>query len=337
MKNYKQVLLATAAVAVLGTGMMSKSAQAFDEVNWVWDKLVTENVIKDVNVTIDTSPSGMLEMEKTQVHIGDVTATSTVSNISNNPPSENGDGTVFVDTTISLIADYDANQTGNPVTNVDITSPGFTDGNASGNDDQNLNQVFLTFDLSGDVAYEAEAGILDAVDLPAIESLATAVGNNQSIESSVSMELHDAQFLYGGYDTELSGQLAGLDTSGVSGNVNTNAAAFLTFAGALGGIEPASITATSDVNNILNASVASDATAVGNNMDVTLAAATADDAFFLGDVMQYAYADVSATSTVDLVNVNGYNNLAALEGPLVSSKATAVGNNMAITITSPGL
>ena len=338
MITIKKALFATAAVIALGTGMTPKSAHAFDNVNWSWDKTVTETVIKDVNINIENNPSGMLELEKIQTQVGDVTATSNVHDIKNNPPSDGaGDGTVSIDTTIDLTADYDSNQAGNPVTGLTINSPGFTDGNASGSDDQNANQVHLTFDLQGDVPFTPE-GAQDAADLPSILSDATAVGNNQQIASDVSLELHDGQFLYGGYNPEYQGQpLMSINTSGVSGNVNTNAAAWLTFASALGGLEPASITASSDVSSILNASVDSTATAVGNNTDIALTATTPADALMIGDLTQYAYADVSATSSVNCVSVNGYANMSALDGPLVSSRATAVGNNMSIKVTSPSL
>ena len=40
---------------------------------------------------------------------------------------------------------------------------------------------------------------------------------------------------------------------------------------------------------------------------------------------------------LNYVDVNNYTNMAALTGPLVSSKATAIGNNLSLKITSPSL
>ena len=96
MKTNK-VLLASAAVAVMGMAMASQPAMAFDTVNWEWNKLIEETVIKDVNVTIDVSPTGMTEIEKMQILIGDVTASSSVTNVSNNPPGEIVDGVLQVE------------------------------------------------------------------------------------------------------------------------------------------------------------------------------------------------------------------------------------------------
>lgn len=82
----KSLLLASAAAAVIGLGFSASPAKAFDEVNWTWEKLVTEDVLKTVNVLIDASPTGMVELEKIQFMIGDVTASSSITNFTNNPP-----------------------------------------------------------------------------------------------------------------------------------------------------------------------------------------------------------------------------------------------------------
>ena len=107
-------------------------------------------------------------------------------------------------------------------------------------------------------------------------------------------------------------------------------------AGAYGVISPANIQATSNVYDILNASVDSAATAVANNANVELDAATPDDALMIADYTQAAFANVTATSNVSDVSLNNYTNLGALGKPIVSSVATAVGNNLNIKVTSPG-
>lgn len=356
----KPLLLASAAVAVMGLGMISTPAAAFDNVDWSWDKTVTENVLKDVTVTIDTAPSGMVEIEKKQDFIGDVTASSTVTNITNNPPGEGGQPAPAPgpDTfTIDLKAYYDDNAYGNPITNVLLLNDeetGLDLSNASGHVDNNHEKVYLTFDLSLPEEEPAPApipiGERDALDLPQVSSIATAVGNNQDITSSVSLELHDGQFLWGGYADPESTEEAAQDLSTLLGftpnlgNTHTSGSAYLAFAGQLGLIEPATVSADSTVTGILNASVDSQATAVANNMSVELAAFTPDDAFMIADVTQHAYADVMATSLVDDVTVDGYSGFGAAgmgpgadQIPLVNSAATAVGNNFSVTVSSPEL
>lgn len=360
MKNTtrNKMLLATAAVAVMGVTALPKHAMAFDEVNWTWDKTVTENVTSDVAVNIDVAPSGLMELEKLQVQIGDVTATSTVSNITNNPPGEETPpegpepGPEVI--TLDLKALYDDNQMNNPITGVELLNDeedGLDLSNATGYVDNNEEEIYLTFDLTlpedepapGPIPVGERLG----VDLPAVSSVATAVGNNQSIESSVSIGLHDGQFIFGGFaegGTE-GGTLEDLAANFPdTGNTHTDIAAAMALAAGTGLILPATVSADSSVTEILNASVNSEATAVANNMSVDLAAATADDAFMIADVTQMAFADVSATSLVDAVTIEGYSDLGAAgfglgedQVPMINSVATAVGNNLSITVGSPSV
>lgn len=359
--THKKLLLASAAVVVMGLGLAPKPALAFDELNWSWDKTVTEDVTKTVNVNIESNPTGMLELEKIQMQIGDVTATSTVTNVTNNPPGPSAEPapepapTTF---TLDLKAKYDDNQANNPITSVTLLNAdetGLELSNASGHVDNNHEKVYLTFDLTAP-AEEAppeqiEIGDRLGVDLPKVSSVATAVGNNQNIESSVSIELHDGQYLFGGFSevppTE-ENPLSNIFEPDGTGNSHSNALANLVYAGSLGLITPASVSADSTVTGILNASVDSQATAVGNNMNIELNAVSADDAFMIADVTQFSYAGITATSLVDDVTLEGYSELGTagmgpcggcLEGdpqiPLVNSVATAVGNNFSVKITSP--
>lgn len=348
-------LQATALSLVLGFGISSGNALAFDKVDWEWDKEINETVNKTSNINVDINPSGELEMEKLQVQIGDVTATSTINGIQNNPPADfsNG-GTVSISTPIELEAQFDDNQAGNPITSVNILSnPNVSASNGGGNVDSNTETVFMTFDLEGEFEVDpSEVATLDAVDLPQMYSVATAVGNNQNIESSVALQLHDGQFLFGGFAAESTGPDGNLQNLAAvvnnipdTGNTHTTAAAALTLGGALGLITPASVSANSTVYDILNASVDSTATAVGNNMNATLDAFTADDALVMADITQYGYADINATSSVYDISVNNYANLGGVnmgplgdpQIPLVSSVATAVGNNFAIKVSSPSV
>jgi hypothetical protein len=70
-------------------------------------------------------------------------------------------------------------------------------------------------------------------------------------------------------------------------------------------------------------------------LSVDLAANTEGDAFALADLTQFNFANVSASSTVTGVDVNNYANLGVLEGPLVNSVATAIGNNVSFSVSSP--
>lgn len=359
----KKLLLASAAVAVIGSGIVSTPAMAFDEVNWTWDKFVTENVLMDVDFDIVTAPSGMVEIEKIQMQIGDVTATSTVSNITNNPPvddtAEPAPAPIPTNFEIDLKAHYDDNEEDNPITSVELLNgdeTGLSLSNATGHVDNNMEKIYMTYDLTVPVEQQPAPipegiaiGERMAFDLPQVASAATAVGNNQDISSSVSVQLHDAQYLFGDATGDTSGELSGLFDSEETGNTHTNAASSLVAAVTAGDIAPALVTADSSVTAILNATVDSSATAVGNNMSVDLAAFTPDDAFMIADVTQFSYADVTATSLVDDVTIEGYSDMGAaglgpvpldIDGtqtPIANSVATAVGNNFSVTVNSPDL
>lgn len=363
MKMTKSLLLASASIMVLGLGV-SSPAQAFDSVDWNWDKQVTnvENITINVNDTFDWS--GLVEIEKIQANIGDVTATSIVTDINNNVPSAgdgNGDGFVTIDDTFHIKTETDdsTNPSGIVATSPELGSNGNLSGEvlAGGTLDEGTDELNIDFHVFGEVPLDAvEVGVNDAIDLPKVESAATAVANNQSIDSSVAVNLHDAQYNFGGFgtDVERTANLQELAFVGAAAdqtdNAHTDAVLGLTIAGALGLITPGEVTANSSVTNILNASVDSSATAVGNNLNVNVDPATQGDAFIIADLTQFNYADVTANSLVADVDINGYTNFGGagfgpcegcLDGvpqtSLIKSVATAVGNNVSITVGKVGV
>jgi len=103
----------------------------------------------------------------------------------------------------------------------------------------------------------------------------------------------------------------------------------------LTGLDPATlanITADSTATIIANAAVDSAATAVGNNLTVDLEYTDPQNAIAIGNNVQNALVNAAATSTVDTVAVAGFEGLGTLSTPLVSSKATAVGNNFSAKV-----
>jgi hypothetical protein len=318
-------------------------AGAFDVVHWEWWKIVDEHIDKDVRIRIDIEPTGLVELENLQIFIGDLTATSYVYDIYNRPPA-GGDGTVDLGT-LHLETDYALG--GGFLNNgyqICTNNDGITDCTPF------TGQVIETdLDRDGDGMFEVNGtviadiplgtvqvtpeGALDALtELPEVVSTATAVANNSSVTSTVAVEMHEGQFAF---DTcrECGETGVGIDgLYGITGNTHTNLALALTYAASFGWIAPADITATSWVFNILNATVNSTATAVANNKSITIDPATPDDALLIADITQFAFANVAAYSQVTGVTVNNYTNLGMLDYPLVNSVATAVGNNLNITV-----
>ncbi|MGN6514241.1 MAG: hypothetical protein ACTHLR_00190 [Rhizomicrobium sp.] len=329
----KMALLAGVAASALTFG---SSAFAFDNVDWNWNQNVNTNVTVNAGVTTNIDPSGLTDLEKLQLQIGDVSATSTVDGVYNNQPTLGGDGTI--DFTVSWAGTqndgpnpsvFGTGVLGGPQASLggDLSGSGDLQGTLDeGSDAMQLSAVFtdVPVTVAGSDTFNA------LTELPQVASAATAVGNNQSITSDVGTQIHDTQVLFGGFNDEANGGILP-DT----GNTGLSAALAVAVNGAYGVITPADITANSSVSNILNASVDSNATAVGNNANIEVDAATPSDAMLIGDFSQVAYANVSATSNVSNVNINNYPNLGSLDHPIVNSAATAVGNNMNIKVTAP--
>ena len=159
--------------------------------------------------------------------------------------------------------------------------------------------------------------VLDAMtDLPTVVSTAIAVANNSSITSDVAIQLHGRQLAWGGFTDENSQP------------GSSDIAALQLFAP----IQQGEVSALSEVTDILNASVDSNATAVVNNKDVVLASALPDNHLLIGDILQFSANSVEARSAVSAVDLQSYVNLALIQRPVVASTATAVGNNLAITV-----
>jgi hypothetical protein len=324
----KAGLLASASVFALTTAPIAP-AHAFDTVSWTWDAEVLETVTKTVNVTIDMAPTGMVMVEDLQVNIGDVTATSKVSGISNNQPNDGG----TVDAgTLDVQFHYGLGGPGEGVVVIDdeFKSPEVLAATVDEGDEMpNINgTVTATIDL-GEVEVAPTQSFDALTDLPSVVSAATAVANNTSITSDTSLELHEGQFAFNTSGEGSEGDYIVLDNS------NLTAAATLGVYALTGNIESAEVKATSNVSDILNASVDSSATAVVNNMSVSLTPATPGDSLVIADIVQFAFADVSATSKVTDVSLNSYTGLGGLTSPVVGSVATAVGNNKSITVTAP--
>lgn len=331
----KTGLLAGASTLALGLMVSAAPASAFDTVNWTWDAAITEVVTKNVTITIDMAPTGMVMLEELQAQIGDVVATSTVSGISNNQPLTEG-GTADLGN-VDFQFHYGLGGTGVVVLEDDFKSANVLSATVDEGDEfPNINGTVIgTLNLGA--VEVTPTGSYDALtELPSVVSAATAVANNTSISTDVAVQLHEGQFTFNTTGDTGEGTLAALANADLTGgNRHQTVAGLLTLAALSGDIVPANVTATSTVSDILNATVDSTATAVANNLTVNVEPKSGADALLIGDVVQFSFANVSATSDVSAVSVNSYTNLGALDRAIVNSVATAVGNNKSITVKSP--
>jgi hypothetical protein len=331
MKALNNARTLAASLAVIAVSSLASSpAMAFDNVEWNWRNDVNADTDVDVYVDVDVESTGIIQLEKLQIFLGDAEATSHVSNIINDP-----------------------------IRQTEWKSTGLFHG------------YFVTKPLDA------------TTQLPIVLSSASAIGNNQSITSDVPVMLHDGQFVanvkdqrYGCHSGCNDGfDMAAFESSlpttssygggshGPEGNLHTSIAGLFTLGAALGVLTKADIEAESFVNYVRNVSVDSSATAVANNMSVSVASDVdggsscgyrcgdrLSNHVLIGDITQFALANVEATSRVTDVKTEGYDNMRQLttatlsptEGnlgnviqvptPWVSSVATAVGNNVSINV-----
>ncbi len=349
MSVLQRGFLGSAAIAAL-VAMGPSAAFAFDDVDWTWDKTITQTETINIWIDTDIDPTGLTEVEKLQIQIGDVNATSSIKGVKNIQPTNAG-GVASVDETFTFNGSYDGAPPDN-VLGLPIAGSGGVELDAeitAGSVDENLDSFDYTVHVTGDVTVDPADSFDAATELPTVDSAATAVGNNQSINSEVATYLHDGQFMFdvGPGDPTNEDDFGGEDVVGALGalvlgsqfgdNSHTALAVGASVLAITGTIDKADVSASSEVMRIMNARVDSAAAAVGNNTSVNVnqVAELEDDSVLIADLTQFAAADISATSKVGRISVNNYNNLGAVD-PLVSSVATAVGNNVSINVGNIG-
>ncbi len=329
----KAGLLASASLAALSL-FVAAPAHAFDDVDWRWDLKVNERVNVDVDVDVNIDPTGLVLVEAQQINVGDVKSKSIISGIYNNQPTSGG--TVDLGTT-DIQFHYGI---GGGLIEDGFKSPNVTAGNVNEADQQpNINgTVTATVDL-GTVEVPATESLNAEAHLPSVIGAATAVGNNLSVASEVGTQLHVGQFAFGDGNSSPSVQFGGGGHHGGGnhggGNSNLTLSETLVDAVMDGDLVKANIKATSKITDILNATVDSSATAVGNNLSVSVEPVSASNAMVMADITQFSFANVSAKSKVTDVTINNYSGLGSLTRPVVNSVATAVGNNASISVKTP--
>ncbi|MBP6013545.1 MAG: hypothetical protein KBA31_15065 [Alphaproteobacteria bacterium] len=311
MTALKSARTLAASLGVLAFGALAATpAMAFDNVNWSWKKDVNEKVDIDVYIDVDVESTGLVEVEKLQIFLGNVTAESNVYGVANIQPDVGGHwqqvycycyGGYFVHDS------FDAK-----VELPEIKSAATAVGN---------NQSITS-------------------DVPVFLHDGQFVANTRFNDGG-----WDYASLAGAVDARMGGGGDWNTDCNECGNFHTDLAVLFTLASAFGLLAPSEISATSEVGYILNASVDSTATAVANNISVNLESNVdggtschtgcsdrLSNHLVIADITQFAYANVSALSDVSGVIVDNYRNLGDIGGPLVNSVATAVGNNVSINV-----
>lgn len=152
---------------------------------------------------------------------------------------------------------------------------------------------------------------ITADDMVEVETQASGIGNNASLESDVAIN-YDLNQTYGGLSLDVVDPLLGTVIPGAP--------------------VPGVILATASTTDITNATVNNDATGVANNIAVDLETGGGENSFLVGNSTQHAMANISTTSTVGSVAFSDVAGLGTLADPGVSSVATSVGNNLSVSV-----
>jgi hypothetical protein len=149
---------------------------------------------------------------------------------------------------------------------------------------------------------------LDALtQLGSLVSTATAVANNANVQTDTKALFADITQTASGSDIELI-CLPWLSSTG-------------------------EVRAISVVKDVENLRVDSSATAVSNNVNLASTVGHLADTTVVANVSQDSNMDVTAKSIVKDIDINGFRNLGSLTSPVISSVATAVGNNLNVSVT----
>lgn len=216
---------------------------------------------------------------------------------------------------------------------------------------QAFNYVDWSFDLSIDPCVRISVD-LDPSSMTTVEADQLSVGDIRAISVVKDIEVeqpstgHDDHHDFWSHDndhgsaalaalTELGGIVSAATAVANNVNVDTNTQALFanieqTASG--GWFHLGEVTAKSIVKDIENLKVDSTATAVSNNVNLSQTVASLGDVTAVANVEQNSFMDVKAVSVVKDVELKNYSGLGSLTTPVISSTATAVGNNLNVSV-----
>lgn len=337
----KQLLLSTALLA-----MSAGQAMAFENLSWSWDKQIRQYEKIIGKTSFDFFPSGNVEVEKLQIFIGTLDSNASLGTFVNNQPTAGGE--VSLSTTLNIQGTWDANKTNSNLTptsqtfDPDVGLSATVDTTAS-KINVSPTQYDITLNLTGTVSVPSSQTFDAVTQLPEVNVSATSVANIDQITSSVATYVHEGQFVFntngqGELDTSLP---SGGNSLPSGGNQFHTGAALAALAAINGDISPAQINATATAGSITNASANVSATAIANLASIDVAPTydpvaldgftpavprssennwhgtpasypVATDLQLIGDVTQFAYANVRATASLGAMELNNYTNLRQL-------------------------
>lgn len=323
MKALMSARTLAASLGVLAVGALAATpAMAFDKVDWTWTVHKYQKEFVDVDVDIDIDATGLVQIEKLQIFLGNSKAKAEVFGIENN--ASHGYVKIPVRTQVC---------------------------------EKNRGKEECKW--KDDFKYEPLA--LTVAQLPEVKNAASAFGNLQVITADVPIFLHDGQFVANvkgyGQDDRIDPATAifglGLALSGVGGNTHTDLAKVFTWGAVTGVLDKADIKAEANVGYIKNATVDNSAFAAANLIQVSLESdlnggpgvqtcsysrgkhcdvvTPPSNHLVQADITQFAFANVEANAKVHGVKIDGYN-LDGIDRAIVNNVATAIGNAVIVNV-----
>jgi hypothetical protein len=292
-----------ASLGVLAVGALAATpAQAFDNVNWTWNKTLNSYENHYVTISLDVDTTGMVEVEKLQIFLGKLEATSTVTHIDNDP-------------------DYGGSWV--PYVVCGCTRYYWKDGV--------LDARTELPEVNSDAVAIANLQSITS-DVPVYLHDGQFVANDAYRTTSGDAYKKFAELLTAAGCTTCDPKYP---ANAGSGNLHTDLAKAFLYGAVYDVLDPATIKATSEVKYISDASVDSTATAIGNITQVTLesdlnanGASCTDKCdpvsnhIVIADLTQFAYANITATSKVYDVEATSYTNMREItnaDGEIVPS------------------
>ncbi len=353
----KATLLAGASAVAMG--LATTQASAFEDVDWDWYANIYEKIFIKVKIDPTFDPSGLVQVEKLQIFVGDVKANAWVDAVLHKPAAPGYEiKTLTSSTTGEFSGTFEGGFKG--VTKgvvLDEEIAYLKKGKkCSGNwwdrkcedvlipkyvDDKDpfygVTYGKLGGTFGGEFSSYTEYDVIipdpfTLDQLPLVEIAATAIGNAESIDSDVAVMVHEGQFVVGDGDDGHLPYWVG------DANAHTSLADALLYMALDGQLEKATISANAGSYYIQQAQADISATAVANSNSINVDAASRDDAIVIADLTQFAYADVSANAYLGVHYLDNYVDLGTMvdadgvRQAVTSVTATAVGNVSSITV-----
>jgi hypothetical protein len=322
MKALKSARTLAASLGVLaGVAIAASPAMAFDKVDWNWTVHKYQKEFVDVDVDIDIDATGLVQIEKLQIFLGNSRANAEVYGVKNDAAHE------YVKVPVQVKV---------------------------------CEKTYRGEHCEWKTEYKYEPLALTVAQLPEVKNAASAFGNLQVITADVPIFLHDGQFVanvkgdYYGDDSDIDAATAifglGLALAGVGGNTHTDLAKVFTWGAVTGVLDKADIKAEANVGYIKNATVDNSAFAAANLIQVSLESDNVggpttctgqgyhktcvtppSDHLVQADITQFAFANVTANAKVHGVEIDGYN-LDGIDRAIVNNVATAIGNAVIVNV-----